>query len=149
MPKYKIGLNNLQENCPYYDRDNRNLEKIILRNNNDMQLMPEKVINIKEYGYFDIGGACYPECHPECNSLEKDIDNTCKNELKISMKGTVPNGGTIQIEDGKVTGVSEEYIDIGKLVVTNGRFLNFADVDKNLPVCVVGTYIISVNDVKL
>lgn len=42
---------------------------------------------------------------------------------------------------GKVTGVSEEYIDIGKLVVTNGRFLNFADVDKNLPVCVVGTYI--------
>ena len=42
---------------------------------------------------------------------------------------------------GKVTGVSEEYIDIAKLVVTNGRFLNFADVDKNLPVCVVGTYI--------
>jgi putative ABC transport system permease protein len=42
---------------------------------------------------------------------------------------------------GKVTGVSEEYIDIAKLVVTNGRFFNFADVDKNLPVCVVGTYI--------
>ncbi len=31
--------------------------------------------HIKEYGYFDIGGACYPECHPECDSLEKDIDN--------------------------------------------------------------------------
>ena len=29
---------------------------------------------------------------------------------------------------GKVTGVSEEYIDIAKLVVTNGRFFNFADV---------------------
>lgn len=35
----------------------------------------ELVKHIKEYGYFDIGGACYPECHPECESLEKDIDN--------------------------------------------------------------------------
>lgn len=35
----------------------------------------ELVNHIKEYGYFDIGGACYPECHPECDSLEKDIDN--------------------------------------------------------------------------
>lgn len=35
----------------------------------------ELVKYIKEYGYFDIGGACYPECHPECDSLEKDIDN--------------------------------------------------------------------------
>lgn len=35
----------------------------------------ELVSHIKEYGYFDIGGACYPECHPECESLEKDIDN--------------------------------------------------------------------------
>ncbi len=33
------------------------------------------VSKIKEYGYFDIGGACYPECHPECDSLEKDIDH--------------------------------------------------------------------------
>ena len=35
----------------------------------------ELVKYIKEYGYFDIGGACYPECHPECDSLDKDIDN--------------------------------------------------------------------------
>ncbi len=35
----------------------------------------ELVKHIKDYGYFDIGGACYPECHPECDSLEKDIDN--------------------------------------------------------------------------
>ena len=33
------------------------------------------VSHIKECGYFDIGGACYPECHPECESLEKDIEN--------------------------------------------------------------------------
>ena len=35
----------------------------------------ELISHIKDYGYFDIGGACYPECHPECDSLEKDIDN--------------------------------------------------------------------------
>ena len=35
----------------------------------------ELISHIKEYGYFDIGGACYPECHPECDSLEKDIAN--------------------------------------------------------------------------
>lgn len=40
-----------------------------------------------------------------------------------------------------VTGVSEEYLDIKKLNITNGRFITFADVDKMLPVCVIGTYI--------
>lgn len=35
----------------------------------------ELVKHVKDYGYFDIGGACYPECHPECDNLEKDIDN--------------------------------------------------------------------------
>lgn len=35
----------------------------------------ELVKHIKEYGYFDIGGACYPECHPECENIENDIDN--------------------------------------------------------------------------
>ncbi len=44
----------------------------------------ELVKHIKEYGYFDIGGACYPECHPECDSLEKDIDH-----LKIKVDSGV------------------------------------------------------------
>lgn len=35
----------------------------------------ELVSDIKKYGYFDIGGACYPGGHPECESLEKDIEN--------------------------------------------------------------------------
>ena len=57
----------------------------------------------------------------------------------VSIMGTVKTD--VDNISGKVTGVSEEYIDIAKLVVTNGRFLNFADVDKNLQVCVIGTYI--------
>lgn len=35
----------------------------------------ELIAKIKEYGYFDIGSACYPECHPECETLEQDIEN--------------------------------------------------------------------------
>ena len=62
-----------------------------------------------------------------------------------NMSPSVSIMGTIKTDvdniSGKVTAVSEEYIDIAKLVVTSGRFLNFVDVDKNLPVCVVGTYI--------
>ena len=42
------------------------------------------VSHIKEYGYFDIGGACYPECHPECDSLEKDIENL-KNKVDCGL----------------------------------------------------------------
>ena len=44
----------------------------------------ELVSKIKEYGYFDIGGACYPECHPECESLEKDIENL-KNKVNCGV----------------------------------------------------------------
>ena len=44
----------------------------------------ELVERIKEYGYFDIGGACYPECHPECDSLDRDIDH-----LKIKVDSGV------------------------------------------------------------
>ena len=62
-----------------------------------------------------------------------------------NMSPSVSIMGTIKTDvdniSGKVTAVSEEYIEISKLVVTNGRFLNFVDIDKNLPVCVVGTYI--------
>ena len=40
-----------------------------------------------------------------------------------------------------VTGVNEQMDDIKVLTLTDGRFLNYIDVDKMLNVCVVGTYI--------
>ncbi len=35
----------------------------------------ELIEEIKSFGDFCIGGACYPEGHPEAESIEKDIDN--------------------------------------------------------------------------
>ena len=61
----------------------------------------------------------------------------------LSPSVTIP--GTIKTEleniQGSVTGVSEEYQDISKFVLTDGRFLSYVDIDKMMPVCVVGTYI--------
>ena len=31
--------------------------------------------DIKKFGGFCVGGACYPECHPDSDSLEEDIEN--------------------------------------------------------------------------
>lgn len=41
----------------------------------DYQYASELVEDIKKYGDFCVGGACYPECHPDSPSLEIDIDN--------------------------------------------------------------------------
>lgn len=34
------------------------------------------IADIRDYGGFCIGGACYPECHPEADTLDRDIANT-------------------------------------------------------------------------
>lgn len=35
----------------------------------------ELVEEIKRFGGFAVGGACYPECHPDSSSIEMDTDN--------------------------------------------------------------------------
>jgi methylenetetrahydrofolate reductase (NADPH) len=40
----------------------------------DFRYSFELIDEIKKYGDFCIGGACYPECHPESESTEKDIE---------------------------------------------------------------------------
>ncbi len=43
-------------------------------NSCDFRYSYELIDEIKKYGDFCIGGACYPECHPESESTEKDIE---------------------------------------------------------------------------
>ena len=38
----------------------------------------ELIDEIKNFGDFCIGGACYPEGHTECDSIDKDINNIAK-----------------------------------------------------------------------
>lgn len=35
----------------------------------------ELVSEIKKFGGFSVGGACYPECHPDSENMDDDIDN--------------------------------------------------------------------------
>lgn len=43
--------------------------------NGDYHYASDLVSEIRNFGGFSIGGACYPECHPECNHIEDDISN--------------------------------------------------------------------------
>ena len=48
----------------------------------DYKYASELVKEIKDFGGFSIGGACYPECHPDCDSLSNDIANL-KNKVDM------------------------------------------------------------------
>lgn len=39
------------------------------------QYASELAEDIKSFGGFCVGGACYPECHPDSNNIDEDIDN--------------------------------------------------------------------------
>ncbi|MCI5605391.1 MAG: methylenetetrahydrofolate reductase [NAD(P)H] [Clostridia bacterium] len=41
----------------------------------DYKYASELVREIKDFGGFCVGGACYPECHPDSSSLDADIEN--------------------------------------------------------------------------
>lgn len=56
-------------------------------------------------------------------------------------RATIKVNGSTDTITTNATGVSEEYADMKKLNVTNGRFLDYMDVEKISKVCVVGTYI--------
>lgn len=56
-------------------------------------------------------------------------------------RATVKVAGSADSVTTSATGVSEEYADMKRLNVTNGRFLNYMDMKNHTQNCVVGTYI--------
>lgn len=56
----------------------------------------------------------------------------------ITVSGTIKNG--TENESGSATGVSEGYADMRKLVVEQGRFIQYSDIMKKRNICVIGTY---------
>ncbi len=57
------------------------------------------------------------------------------------VRATVKTSDSTDTITTNATGVSEEYADMKKLNVTDGRFLDYMDIEKISKVCVVGTYI--------
>lgn len=59
---------------------------------------------------------------------------------KVTTNATVKSSNSSEKSRASLTGVDETYDDIDGLAVTQGRFLEYIDVDKMLKVCVIGTY---------
>ena len=58
----------------------------------------------------------------------------------VSMSATVKQR-TTTYDSTTVTGVSEDYQDIGKFSLSSGRFLSYVDMEKRTKVCVIGSYL--------
>lgn len=58
----------------------------------------------------------------------------------VSMRSTVKAKNSSDSEYASVTGIDETYDKINQLDIGQGRFLQFIDIDKQLKVCVIGTY---------
>ncbi len=58
----------------------------------------------------------------------------------VSMMATVKTKNSSDSESVSVTGIDETYDKINQLETEQGRFLQFIDIEKQLKVCVIGTY---------
>lgn len=58
----------------------------------------------------------------------------------VTLSATVKSKNSSDNERVSVTGVDETYDKINDLETEQGRFLQYVDIDKNLKVCVIGTY---------
>ncbi len=58
----------------------------------------------------------------------------------VGISGTVKIGNE-NIKTTSVSGVSEDYVSISSSELTDGRFIQYVDVLRRQPVCVVGSYI--------
>ena len=58
----------------------------------------------------------------------------------VSMRATIKTKSSSDSEYASITGIDETYDKINQLETEQGRFLQFIDIEKQLKVCVIGTY---------
>lgn len=58
----------------------------------------------------------------------------------VTVNATLKASGSSDDISSSLTGVAETYADMKQLVVEQGRFIEFVDVDRKQKVCVLGTY---------
>lgn len=59
---------------------------------------------------------------------------------KVTTTANIKSPESSESKNASITGVDETYDDIDDLATTQGRFLQYVDIDKMLKVCVIGTY---------
>lgn len=71
---------------------------------------------------------------------EENPDYFASMSPTVSMQAQVKQD-TVSYDSTTVTGVSEDYEDIGKFDLDSGRFLGYVDVENRNKVCVIGSYL--------
>lgn len=68
----------------------------------------------------------------------RDLFSYCS--PKVTATANIKSPSSSESTFSSVTGVDETYDEIDRLNTSEGRFLQFVDIDKMLKVCVIGTY---------
>lgn len=86
------------------------------------------------------GSTRYIEPDDMYEIIDKNPDLFTYCTPNVSLRATVKAKNSSDSENASVTGTNEAYDKINQLTTEQGRFLQFIDVEKQLKVCVIGTY---------
>ena len=86
------------------------------------------------------GGTRYVEPDDLYELVDKNPELYAYCSPKVTTTANIKSPESSESKNASITGVDETYDDIDDLATTQGRFLQYVDIDKMLKVCVIGTY---------
>ena len=86
------------------------------------------------------GGTRYVEPEDLYELVDKNPELYAYCSPKVTTTANIKSTESSNSKNASVTGVDETYDDIDDLATTQGRFLQYVDIDKMMKVCVIGTY---------
>ena len=86
------------------------------------------------------GGTRYVEPEDMYELVDENPELYAYCSPKVTATANIKSPDSSDSTNASVTGVDETYDDIDDLATTQGRFLQYVDIDKMLKVCVIGTY---------